>query len=88
MVSYHFVHLTCYLLFTYLAAAAVIPKANVIKVDLTLHNGDTNARLVRRDGATASVFNQRTQYLATIEIGSPAQSFNVVLDTGRYTMYI
>lgn len=72
-------------------SAATIPKSFGLTIPVTSQQVDSNKipSLVRRknkstaSATNAPVYNLRTEYMATVHIGTPAQAFNVILDTGR-----
>ncbi|KAK4521973.1 uncharacterized protein ATC70_004512 [Mucor velutinosus] len=76
--------------------AATIPEPSAITIPITSQQVDSNKipPLVRRKNKSTSsasnvpVYNMRTEYMATVHIGTPAQTFNVILDTGSSDLWV
>ncbi|KAL0140166.1 aspartic peptidase domain-containing protein [Mucor lusitanicus] len=77
-------------------SAATVPKPSAITIPVTSQQVDSNRipSLVRRknksapSATNAPVYNLRTEYMATVQIGTPAQAFNVILDTGSSDLWV
>lgn len=67
-----------------LVSGSVIPNEqdSIVKIPITKYK-QAPTQLGKRHLENAPVYNIRTQYLANINIGTPAQEFQVILDTGR-----
>lgn len=77
-------------IFTF-GAAVPTSSQGAIKIPLTLQSkrssSSSSNKLNRRDGFNTITITDQIEYYATIQIGTPAQSFQVILDTGRYITY-
>ncbi|KAL9560128.1 hypothetical protein MBANPS3_000092 [Mucor bainieri] len=77
-------------------SAATLPEPSTITIPITSQqvNSPKIPSLVRRkskfisSATNAPVYNMRTEYMATVHIGTPAQAFNVILDTGSSDLWI
>ncbi|KAI8977635.1 aspartic peptidase domain-containing protein [Mycotypha africana] len=84
------------LLITVISASVSAAEAkNTIKVPIkaiketnTSRVDRVHSKLQKRLDASVPLFNYRTQFLATIDVGTPPQKFNVVIDTGSADLWI
>lgn len=91
MVTTHLLTWASSLVLLNAVSAATVPESSAISIPVTSQQIDSNkiSSLVRRKNKSTSsatnapVYNLRTEYMATVHIGTPAQRFNVILDTGR-----
>lgn len=68
-----------------LTRAASIPQSKGITIPVFKKS---YTHLNRRDGITIATETDTAEYYASIEIGTPPQTFNVILDTGRYALFL
>jgi hypothetical protein len=70
-------------------SGSVIPekRSSIINIPFTSQKpspGSGSLSLSHLSVTNVPTYNMRIEYIAEIEIGTPAQKFNVILDTGRY----
>lgn len=84
-------HFSLLALSTLLSLSLAAPSApKVISFPVTKHHVSTvNATLAARDGAyQETVHNKEFWYSISISLGTPAQQFNVLLDTGSSDLWV
>lgn len=85
-----FLYQSSIVLVLYVAAALAAPAAKLRTLTIPLYRKhfDLNTSHIIKRQETAPLYNDRqTQYTVKIDIGTPAQQFDVILDTGRYVSY-
>jgi hypothetical protein len=68
-------------------SGSVIPekRSSIINIPFTSQKPSPGSGSLSQLSVTnVPTYNMRIEYIAEIEIGTPAQKFNVILDTGRY----
>lgn len=60
----------------------ITAKPKVLGLDLTKVSSHSPSKVVKRGLASMNVTNDKFQYLAVVEVGTPPQELALVIDTG------